>query len=308
MRVFFLLATVLMLSGGSIVLEPPLGLDLYMPVPDANPLTAEKIALGRKLFFDKRLSGDGTLACSHCHEPKRAFSDNRAVARGIHNATGDRNSPALLNRGYGAVFFWDGRAPSLERQVLEPIFNPKELGMPDERELERRTRMKTADVAAALASYVRSIRSGDSRFDRYVAGDSRALNALEQSGLEIFRGKGNCGACHIGPSFTDERFHNTGVAWQDGTLTDAGRFTISKAERDRGAFKTPTLREVARTAPYMHNGSLATLEEVIEFYSKGGRQNPHLDPVIGPRNFTSQEKVALLAFLKTLSGRVREGL
>lgn len=287
--------------------EPPLGLDLYMPVPSANPLTRDKVALGRRLFFDKRLSRDGSLACATCHDPKRAFSDGRAVAIGISGAQGTRNSPALINRGYGAAFFWDGRAPSLERQALEPILNPKELGL-TETELERRTGMKIAEVTAALASYIRTIRSGDSAFDRYAVGDRRALNALAKSGLELFRGKGNCGACHIGPNFTDERFHNTGVAWRDRNFADDGRFTVSRTERDRGAFKTPTLRDVALTAPYMHDGSLATLDEVIEFYSNGGRQNPFLDVEIFERRLTTQEKIALVAFLRSLTGDVSEGL
>jgi len=287
--------------------QPPLGLDLYMPVPAANPLTRDKVALGRQLFFDKRLSLDGTLACASCHDPKRAFSDGRALARGINKAEGTRNSPALLNRGYGATFFWDGRAPSLERQALEPIFNPKELGM-NEADLERRTGMKAADVAAALASYVRTIRSGDSPYDRYALGLSNALNALEKKGLELFRGKGGCSGCHIGPSFSDERFHNTGVAWRADRLADEGRFAVSAIERDHGAFKTPTLREIARTAPYMHDGSLAKLEDVVEFYSKGGRTNPNLDPQIQSRGFTDDEKVALVSFLRSLTGRVREGL
>lgn len=153
-------------------LRPPLGLDLYMPVPDANSLTPAKVALGRRLFFDKRLSLDGTVACATCHDPKRAFSDGRAVARGIHGAEGARNSPAIVNRGYGRTFFWDGRSPTLERQVLEPILNPEELGLTTP-ELVRRTKLTVADVTAALASFVRTIRSGDSRFDRYSAGQER---------------------------------------------------------------------------------------------------------------------------------------
>ena len=166
--------------------------------------------------------------------------------------------------------------------------------------------MRAADVTAALASYLRTIRSGDSRFDRFVAG-SGSLNAPEKSGLQIFRGKGGCTACHIGPNFTDERFHNTGVAWRESRLIDEGRFAVSGNARDGGAFKTPTLREVARTAPYMHDGSLATLEDVVEFYSEGGRSNPNLDPEIRPRQFSTEEKRALIAFLRTLSGRTREG-
>ncbi|HYL39654.1 MAG TPA: cytochrome-c peroxidase [Bryobacteraceae bacterium] len=204
-----------------LVLRPPLGMDLYMPVPPTNPLTQEKIALGRRLFFDKRLSRDGTLSCSTCHDPKLAFSDGRAVARGISGAQGTRNAPAIINRGYGSTFFWDGRAKSLEQQALEPILNRKELGM-TVAELEHRTRLNMAQVAAALASYVRSILSGDSRYDRYEAGHQRALNDQEKAGLALFQGKAGCANCHIGPNLTDERFHNTGVAWQGGALVDLG--------------------------------------------------------------------------------------
>ena len=289
-----------------LVLKAPLGLDIYMPVPETNPLTRAKVSLGRKLFFDKRLSRDGTLACATCHDPKRAFADGRAVAIGINAAEGSRNSPALINRGYGRVFFWDGRAQSLEQQALQPITNPIELGL-TEAELERRTGLKAAEVAGALASFIRTIRSGDSRFDRYAAGQTNALTALEKTGLQLFRGKGGCTSCHVGPSFTDEQFHNTGVAWRDGQLADQGRFTVSGNDRDRGAFKTPTLREIARSAPYMHDGSLTSLEDVIDFYSEGGRRNPYLDPEVRPRNFTPEENRALTAFLRSLTGRVREG-
>jgi cytochrome c peroxidase len=281
-----------------LALKPLLGLDLYMPVPESNPLTREKVELGRRFFFDKRLSRDGTLACASCHDPRLAFSDGREVARGINDAQGTRNAPALINRGYGSSFFWDGRAKSLEQQALDPILNPRELGL-TEAELQQRTQLTTSQVTDALASFVRTIRSGDSRFDRYTAGQSNALNALEKAGLAVFRGRGNCSTCHPGPNFTDDQLHNTGVAWRDGALADRGG--------GQGRFKTPTLREVSRTAPYMHDGSLATLEDVIEFYSEGGRPNPNLDAEIRPRNFTAAEKRALLAFLQSLTGRVREG-
>ena len=283
----------------ALALRPPLGLDTYMPVPEANPLTPAKAALGRRLFFDKRLSLDGTVACASCHNPKLAFSDGRTVARGIHGAEGARNSPAIVNRGYGRAFFWDGRAPSLERQVLEPILNPKELGL-SVAELERRTRLTVAEVTAALASYVRTIRSGDSRYDRYAAGDTRALSDLEKAGLAVFRGRAACYTCHLGPNFTDERVHNTGVSWRGGKLADIGA--------GRGDFKTPTLRDVALTAPYMHDGSLNTLEEVVDFYSEGGRPNPNLDPQIQPWRFSPEEKRALVAFLRSLTGKIREGM
>ena len=306
MKILLALLFALAVRAETWFLQPPLGLDVYMPVPEANPLTRDKVALGRRLFFDKRLSRDRTLTCATCHDPQRAFSDGRSVARGINGAQGVRNSPALINRGYGASFFWDGRAESLERQALEPILNPRELGL-TEAELERRTRLKVSDVTAALASYVRTIRSGDSRFDRYTAGRRVVLNALEKAGLELFRAKGGCVACHAGPNFTDERFHNTGVAWSGGRLLDEGRYAITGKPEDRGAFKTPTLREIARTAPYMHDGSLPTLEDVIDFYSDGGRGNPYLDREIRPRRFSPEEKRALAAFLRSLTGRVIAG-
>jgi len=282
----------------SLVLRPPLGLDLYMPVPEANPLTPQKIALGRKLFFDKRLSRDGTLACASCHDPKLAFSDGRKVARGINGQEGARSAPAIINRGYGRTFFWDGRAKSLEQQALEPILNPKELGMTVP-QVEQRTGLKIADVTAALASYVRTIRSGESRFDRYAAGKQNALSELEKQGLALFRGKARCSTCHAGPNFTDENFHNTGVAFREGKLLDEGA--------GEGKFKVPTLREVARTAPYMHDGSLATLEEGVDYYDRGGNQNPGLDEDLRPLHLTADERQALAAFLRTLSGSVREG-
>lgn len=278
----------------------PLGLDVYQPVPETNPLTADKIALGRKLFFDKDLSRDGTLACAGCHDPAKAFSDGRPVARGAGGAEGVRNSPTLINRGYGRSFFWDGRAETLEKQALEPILNPKELAL-TQAELEQRTGLKTADVTAALASFVRTIRSGDSRFDHYMAGESGALSALEKTGLELFRGKGHCVTCHVGPNFTDEQFHNTGIAWRG----DATSGSLADIGRERGAFKTPTLRELPRTAPYMHDGSFATLEQVVEYYSTGIRANPFLDREIRPRHFTAEEKLALVAFLRALSGKVQ---
>jgi cytochrome c peroxidase len=300
----------LLLAGPAVgfvaVLKPPLGLDAYMPVPEANPLTRDKVVLGRKLFFDKRLSRDRTLACATCHDPELAFSDGRPVARGINATEGTRNAPALINRGYGRSFFWDGRAASLEQQVLQPITSPIELGL-TEVELERRTGMKAAEVTGALASYVRTIRSGDSRFDRFASGRTSALTSPERDGLRVFRDRGGCTACHAGPNFTDEQFHNTGVAWRNGRLIDQGRYVVSNRDRDRGAFKTPTLREIARTAPYMHDGSLRTLDEVIDFYSDGRRPNPYVDPEIRPRDFTPDEKRALGAFLRSLTGRVREG-
>jgi cytochrome c peroxidase len=302
----FVIALVVILSEGWVP-SPPLGLDLQVNAPLTNLPTPEKAALGRNLFFDRHLSRDGTMSCASCHDPKLAFSDGRIVARGIGGAQGRRNVPSLINRAYGETFFWDGRTQTLEDLALQPIFNRRELGI-TKKELEHRTGMGATEIAAALATYLRTIRSGDSPFDRYVAGDTKSLSTFERQGLELFRGKAGCTSCHAGSNFSDEHFHNTGVAWRDNKIADEGRFAVSGMESDRGAFKTPTLRDVSLTAPYMHDGSFATLEDVVQFYSDGGRNNPHLDPKIFPRRFTNEEKRALIAFLQSLTGRLREGV
>jgi cytochrome c peroxidase len=300
----------------------PLGLDAYMPNPGDNAPTPARVALGRSLFFDTRLSADGSIACATCHDPARAFSDGRAASVGVFGRAGPRSAPALINRGYGGAFFWDGRAASLEAQVLQPIDNPLELGSGRDQVVARLGSIDeyrrafsaafdgpvTSDtLARALAGYVRSILSGNSRADRFASGDSHALTAEEREGLRVFRGKGNCTACHAGPLFSDERFHNTGIAWRTGIPSDDGRFAVTGRPADRGAFKTPTLREVARTAPYMHDGSVATLGEVIDIYDRGGIANPQRDAELRPLHLTPAEKQALEAFLRALSGTVQEG-
>ena len=302
--------------------EVPVGLDLYMPVPELNPLTTAKVALGRKLFFDSLLSRDRTRACASCHDPRLAFTDGRAVALGVDGREGTRSAPTLVNRGYGRSFFWDGRTSSLEEQVLQPIPHPKEMDITVGEVVVRLERdqaysdlfqaafgreVNDGDLAKALASYVRTILSGNAPIDRYLNGDRNAMTERQRQGLRLFRGKGSCIVCHVGPLFTDERFHNTGVAWRDGRLLDQGRFAVTNEDEDHGAFKTPTLREVARTAPYMHDGSITTLEEVLEFYDRGGNNNPYLDPTLRPLNLNAAEKRALLAFLHVLSGEIREG-
>ena len=279
----------------------PLGLDLYMPVPEDNPLTTERAERGRDLFFDTRLSRDRTIACASCHDPERAFSDGRPVPIGVFNRVGKRSAPALVNRAWGRAFFWDGRAATLEVQVLQPIQDPNEMDMTLP-EVSARVGMPIDEVSRSLASFVRSLLSGDSAFDRFIDGDRTALTAEQQAGLQLFRGKANCTARHVGPTFTDERFHNTGVAWSDGRLLDEGRFAVSGKAEDRGAFKTPTLREIARTAPYMHDGSLGTLREVVDYYDRGGNPNPVLDVELRPLKLTSSEKDALISFLLSLNG------
>ncbi|MDX1984765.1 MAG: cytochrome c peroxidase [Bryobacteraceae bacterium] len=279
----------------------PLGLDAFLPIPEDNPMTAEKVALGRRLFFDKRLSRDGSVACATCHEPEKAFSDSRPLAIGVRGQKAARRSPRIVNRVYGKSFFWDGRAATLEEQVLGPIQNPVEMDLPI-REAAARTGLGEAELRNALASYVRTILSGDSPYDRYVAGDRAALSAVAQQGLQLFRGKAGCTACHLGPNLTDEGFHNTGIGG------DEGRGRITGKAGDRGAFKTPSLREVARAAPYMHDGSLLTLDDVVEHYNKGGGGKPNLDAEIRELHLTAQEKKALVEFLRSLNGTISEGL
>jgi cytochrome c peroxidase len=304
----------------------PRGIHEPLNAPAANPLTAAKVALGRRLFSSTQLSRTSDVSCATCHDPARAFSDARTVAVGIGGRTGTRHSPALINRGFGDSFFWDGRASSLEAQVVMPIADPNEMDFSVAGVVTRLQRDQTyakefsrvfgrpvnaRDVGYALASFVRSIVSGDSRVDRYLDGDDTALSAAEARGLRVFRGAGLCTSCHKGGNFTDESFHNTGVAWvpdnsaAGGRLTDRGRAAVTSRPDDEGAFRTPTLREISRTAPYMHNGSLATLEAVVDFYEKGGRANPNLDPDLMPLRLTAADKAALVDFLKALNGSGR---
>lgn len=311
------LAVVLQAAGPRL----PLGLDLYRPAPDDNPLTVDKVSLGRRLFFDRRLSRDGSLSCASCHDPQRAFANRRPVARGVGGARGDRNVPTLVNRAWGRSFFWDGRAATLEEQALEPVFNPRELAATEAHVV---TLIDSADyrdhfsaafgrdpdlpaLGRALASFVRTIVSGNAPYDRHVAGISGSLGASAQRGLTLFTGQAGCNRCHTGPLFTDDEFHNTGVAWRSGHLTDRGRAAVTKEDLDRGAFKTPTLREIARTAPYMHDGSIGTLEEVIEFYDRGGIRNLGLDPRLRVLHLTARDKLDLVVFLKSLSGDISHG-
>lgn len=284
--------------------QTPLGLDAYVPAPDENPVTADKVALGRKLFHDARLSRDGTVSCATCHDPAHGFADDKPLAVGVGKRVGTRRTPTVINRGYGQSFFWDGRTGTLEAQVLQPVSNPLEMDLSHE-QIEKRVGLPPAKVANALASYIRTLLAGDSPFDRYMAGDRGALSDEARRGLAVFRGKGNCVACHVGPNLTDERFHNTGVGWDGKALADLGRFEVTKRDEHRGAFKTPTLRDVARRPPYMHDGSLATLEDVIRFYDEGGRPNPWLDPEIRPLDLAEREKSDLIALLRSLSGVVR---
>ena len=305
-----------------LALQIPLGLDRGLLAPPDNPVTPEKAALGRRLFDDTRLSVDESRACSDCHQAERAFSDGRRVAVGVRDQQGTRNAPAILNRTYGRAFFWDGRAATLEEQVLQPIQHPKEMGADLPSVVERLRANATyrrqfddvfgrqpdvRSLSHALATYVRTIFSGASGYDRFEAGEPTALSPVAQLGLRLFRGRAHCTRCHSGSNLTDEDFHNTGVSWGHRPY-DAGRAVVTSVPEDTGKFKTPTLREVERTAPYMHDGSIATLEDVIEFYDRGGNDNPFRDQELRPLSLTADEKGALLAFLESLSGEIREGI
>ncbi len=300
-----------------LALQIPLGLDHGLLAPPENPLTADKVALGQQLFFDKRISVDNSLACADCHQPHRAFTDGRRNSIGISGREGDRNTPTIINRAYGRSFFWDGRISTLEEQVLQPIQSPKEMGAELSVVIAKLKEDSTytslfqkifgtpADIrplSYALASYVRTRLSGNSPYDRFEAGEKDALTELHQQGLRLFRGKARCVTCHSGSNFTDEEFHNTGVAWRQQSR-DPGRLAITGHSRDEGKFKTPTLRDIELTAPYMHDGSLTTLEEVIEFYDRGGIVNANLDRDIRPLNLTPEEKRALRSFLSALTGK-----
>lgn len=285
--------------------------------PGEGQTSEDLAALGQRLFFDARLSADGSVSCASCHRPERNFADDVAFSRGVHERRTARNTPTLLNRVLGTHFMWDGRAATLEQQVLLPISNPLEMDLAltealrrlDEDEAYRAEFARVlggapeADgLARALAAYVRGLVPGRSPVDRFRAGDFEALDDSARAGLWFYESRGGCWRCHGGPNFSDEDFHNTGVGAQGGQ-PEPGRAAVTARPEDRGRFKTPTLRGLAATAPYMHDGSLATLEDVVEFYRQGGRANPGLDPVLAPVEMSPEDARNLVAFLRALSER-----
>ena len=344
----------------SALAETPLGLP-PVPVPADNPMTAEKVALGKKLFNDKRFSTTGEVNCATCHDGGKAFTDSPLrVSEGINKLTGTRNAPTVINAAYMKTQFWDGREPDLEHQSKGPIVNPVEMGQPNhdpvvklvQGDKEYQKMFKAAfgispkkitidHVAKAIASFERTILAGDSPFDRYMyGGDKTAMSESAIRGMRVFRFEGRCVSCHTTSEtyalFSDSKFHNLNVNFDkisgsidsvteafkrdkaggmdldvtvltDTEASELGRFVVSTHAADIGAFKTPTLRNVALTAPYMHDGSLKTLEEVVDFYNNGGRVNPD-DPIndfqsggIRPLNLTDQQKADLVEFLKALT-------
>ncbi|MGZ5504501.1 MAG: cytochrome-c peroxidase [Chthoniobacterales bacterium] len=283
-----------------------------MPIPADNPQTDAKINLGRQLYFDGRLSADNKISCATCHSPKTGWAGHEPTDTGIGGAVGDRNSGTIVNSGHMKFQFWDGRAASLEEQALGPIHNPVEMGesldnvvrklndIPDyKRQFQEvfRSDVTTDGIAKAIAAFERTIVSGPAPYDRAAAGDKSAMSAEAMRGMQIFNGKGRCVTCHSGPFFSDQSFHNIGVG-MNAAKPDIGREAVTKDPADRGKFKTPGLRNVANTYPYMHDGRTPTLEAVVEYYNSGGTPNPNLDPLMKPLGLTDAEKKDLVTFLK----------
>jgi cytochrome c peroxidase len=321
-------ARIAMPIGQLVTIASPLGLP-RVPVPADNPPTAETIALGRKLYYDPILSADNTISCATCHHPDKGFADGAVFSTGVRGQKGGRNSPMVCNAAFYTLQFWDGRAPSLEKQAEGPVQNPVEMAHTlagVEQKLAANPQyvaefqrafgpgpISYDMVAKAIASFERTVISGNSPFDRfYFGGDKKALSASAQRGLKVFTDptRGNCNVCHaIGEKdalFMDNKFHNVGVGVDvNGQVKDLGRYEVTKDEADRGAFKTPSLRNIALTAPYMHDGSLATLKDVIDFYVGGGNSNAHLDKQIRALDFlTRRERDDLVAFLEALTGEI----
>ncbi len=287
-----------------------------VPIPVDNPQTDAKVRLGAQLYFDTRLSADRTISCATCHDPKTGWANHNPTDTGIGGQVGGRNSGTIIDAAYMTFQFWDGRAGSLEEQALGPIHNPIEMGetlenvvrklnaIPGYREEFQRvfgTDATTDGIAKAIAAFERTVISGPSPFDRYIGGDEKAMSPAAIRGMEIFNGKGHCSPCHSGPMFSDQGFHNLGVG-TDAAEPDIGREKITQDPADRGRFKTPGLRNVALTSPYLHTGSEKTLMDVVEFYNRGGIQNPNLDPMMLPLQLTQGEKQDLVAFLEALTG------
>ena len=314
--------------GTPVQIAVPLGLP-PVPVPADNPPTAETIALGRRIYYDPILSVDNTISCATCHHPDFGFTDGKQFSEGVNGQLGGRNAPTVFNTAYFTTQFWDGREPSLEKQAEGPVQNSVEMAHTLET-VEKAMMADPSYVAAfeeafgtgeityemvekAIASFERTIVSGNSPFDRWhFGGDEKAVSTAVKRGFEVFRDpkQGNCAACHTVDEdyalFTDNKFHNLGVGANiEGLLEDLGRYEVTQNDADRGAFKTPSLRNIAQTGPYMHDGNLKTLKDVIDFYVGGGNSNPHLDPEMKPLDFlTGQERADLLAFLESLTGEM----
>lgn len=297
---------------------PDIGpLPAVVPIPAANLNYTAKVELGKQLYFDGRLSKNNAISCAFCHNPGTGFADPRQTSIGVGGGIGGRQSPTVYNTAFNHVQFWDGRARSLEEQAIGPIHNPVEMAETHDHVVAKLGKVKgyqqqfkavfgtdvnLQGIAEAIAAYERTVLSTNSGFDKYVLGDQKAMDEAAVRGLALFKGKARCILCHNGANFTDNQFHNLGVPQVGPMKEDLGRFLVSRAEKDRGAFKTPTLRSITETAPYMHDGAFKTLAEVIEFLDQGGGNSPNLSPLVKPLNLTAEEKTDLAAFLKALTG------
>jgi len=313
--------------GQPVHIKAPLGLP-PVPIPADNPLTAETIALGRRLYYDPVLSADNTVSCATCHDPRFGFADPKPVSEGVGKKTGTRNSPTVINSAYFRVQFWDGRAPSLEKQAEGPVQNPVEMAntlAAVEQKLNADPSYRAEFTKAwgpgpityemvekSIASFERTVISGNSPFDRWKYGhDEKAVDSSVKRGFIVFtsKKKADCAACHtVGEKyalFTDNKFHDIGIGVDLGKITDPGLNAVTHQEADMAKFKTPSLRNIAQTSPYMSDGSLKDLKQVMDFYIGAGNSNPNLDKEIHALDFlTGQERNDLLAFLNSLTGEM----
>lgn len=297
---------------------PDIGpLPAFVPVPPTNLHYKAKVELGKQLYFDGRLSKNNQISCAFCHLPNAGFADPRQTSIGIDGKVGGRHAPTVFNTAFNPTLFWDGRSGSLEQQAMGPIQNPSEMGETHENMVAKLGKIlgyqeqfrvvfgkdvSLQGIANAIAAFERTIISRNSSFDQFVLGEEEAMGHAAVRGLALFKGKARCILCHNGPNFTDNKFHNLGVPQVGPQKEDLGRYYVTRAERDKGAFKTPTLRSISDTAPYMHDGVFKTLEEVIDFFDQGGGPNPYLSPLMQPLELTEEDKGNLLAFLKALTG------
>ena len=292
-------------------LKLPLGLQEQAAfIPEDNPPTPEKIALGKQFFWDKRWSKSGTVACVSCHQPGHGWTDPQQFSTTFDGKLTPRRAPTLVNRLFSDRQLWTGLRASLEDQAKNDGNRSDETvvahlsAVPAYQAQHRKVFGRDLDadgVAKAIAAYVRTIVSGNSPYDRFKTGDKNALSASAQRGLVLFEGKAACVRCHAGFNFTDEGYRNIGVG-MDKEKPDLGRFVASKNEADKGSFKTPTLRDVAKRGPYMHDGSEKTLADVVAFYNKGGVKNPWLSSDVRALGLTAQEQADLVEFMKALTG------
>jgi cytochrome c peroxidase len=289
------------------------------PQPADNKMTTVRIELGRQLWFDPRLSSNGTRSCASCHSPTAGWADGETFSKGLNGKPLARHTPTIVNIGYNTSHSWDGRAPTLEAQIPPVLKNPNVMGTDLEKLLiwmnQEHTykpvfdaaypgeQINVTTLAKAIATFERSMISRNSSFDRWVAGDPAALNLSQKRGMALFmdRNKTNCIACHSAPNFMDNGFHNIGLAQFGTENADVGRYNQKPVAINKGAFKTPTLRDIEHSAPYFHDGSAKTLMDVVEHYAKGGEVRTNLSPNMKPLDLTQSDKEDLVAFMKALS-------